>query len=247
MRVLAVLRAAAEAEGPISIKSVAQELGLAQSTVHRMFDLLVSEDFLRQDPHTRRYGIGAEYYRVATLVANSHSFGDFAGPSLEWLTEKTGETAAFALYLHGTGRMVFTAVSDSPHSLRYRLDARQRFPIVWGASGLAILAFLPEDEQAAVIAAAEPSPVTGALIDPAALRKRLRGIRKDGWAWSQSEKIPESVGIAAPVMSAGRVTGCLALTIPSFRFDASILPKYGRLVADAAEALSVRPGKESDD
>jgi len=246
-RVLALLRAAAEFEGPISIKEMALKLGLAQSTVHRMFDILVAEGFMRQDPQSRRYSIGAEFYRVATLVAASHSFGDFAGPTLAGLTVETGETAAFALYLNGTGQMVFTSVSDSPHSLRYRLDSRERMPVVWGASGLAILAFLPEEERTTIAASADPSPVTGAVLDPVALEHRLADIRDTGWAWSQGEKIPESVGIAAPVMSAGRVTGCVALTVPSVRFDPAGLVRYGELVVNAAGALSMRPGKEEND
>lgn len=246
-RVLALLRAAAEFEGPVSIKAMALKLGLAQSTVHRMFDLLVAEGFMRQDPQSRQYSIGAEFYRVATLVAASHSFGDFAGPTLAGLTADTGETAAFALYLNGTGQMVFTSVSDSPHALRYRLDSHERMPVVWGASGLAILAFLPEQERTAIAAAAGPSPVTGAAPDPEALERRLAEIRATGWAWSQGEKIPESVGIAAPVMSAGRVTGCVALTIPSVRFDPAVLARYGELVMNAAGALSMGPGKEEND
>ncbi|WP_288900282.1 IclR family transcriptional regulator [uncultured Sneathiella sp.] len=243
-RVLKLLRIAAGSEGPISIKEAADRMGVAQSTVHRMFDLLSDADFIRQDPQTRQYGIGVEFFRVAAMVTTNHSFGDFAEPVLSDLTARTQETAAFAHYVKASGEMIFATVSDSPQDLRYRLDRRKLYPITWGASGHAILAELPDEERNRIIAATSCSPVSGAVLDQAVLNARLAEARLNGWTWSQGEKIPESVGIAAPVFSAGKVTGCVALTIPSVRFDKSRLEEFGNLVKDAAAVLSVGRGEK---
>ena len=119
----------------------------------------------------------------------------------------------------------------------------------WGSTGLAILAFLPDDEQAAAFAHARPSPVNGRHLTRAAFAGRLATVRRNGFAFTEGEKLPDSVGIAVPLEAMpGNIVGSLAITIPNVRFAQSKTRGYVQLLRRAAARFSGRapedpPGK----
>jgi IclR family acetate operon transcriptional repressor len=234
-RTLAVLRVVAEAKGTVGVKEVADALQLPMSTSHRLLDLLLDAGFVQKEKVKRRYAAGAELLRLANLVAHRASPATLVQPLLDELTRATGETALFAAYLPARHSVAYVAKSDSPHSLRFRIDLYEQAPPEWGASGLAILALLPEPEQAALFARARPSPVTGRRLARAAFFERLATVRRDGFAVTEGEKLADSVGIAVPLTSAaGELAGSLALTIPKVRFVRTKTRTYVELLRSAA-------------
>ena len=78
------------------------------------------------------------------------------------------------------------------------------------------------------------------IVDPDALRRKFRLIRKNGYAMSRGERIPGAgVGIGAPVFNRyGRVIGSVVVTIPAFRWKKERLTKVVKLVRQAAEKAS---------
>lgn len=236
-RALAVLRALAEAPGPVGVKDLADTLGLPMSTSHRLLDLLSEGGFVEKKPSTRRYGPGPEFFRVANLVVRKASLPERVQPILERLRDDTGETVMFALYLPAQHAVTYAAIADSRQALRFRVDLFEQASLVWGSSGLAVLAGLPEGVQAEVIAEAGPSP-TGRIVDREALAARLAETRRNGYAVSQSDKLPNGVGIAAPLeVVPGTVAGSVVLAIPDVRFDPRLTARYGLKVRAAAASF----------
>lgn len=238
-RALSALRVLAEAPGPVGVKTLAGALDLPMSTSHRLLDLLGAEGFVERQAGTRRYVPGTELIRIAGLIAGRTSLPALVRPALERLRDETGETAIFALYLPAQGAMTYAACADSRHALRYRIDLFAQSSLVWGAAGLAILAWLPEERRAEIVAAAGPSPTTGRPVDRASLSDRLALIRARGYAVSEAEKLPDSIGIAAPLaMRPGAPAGSIVLTIPEMRFDRAMTERYGAAVRAAAAGFS---------
>jgi DNA-binding IclR family transcriptional regulator len=90
--------------------------------------------------------------------------------------------------------------------------------LYWGASGKAILAFLPENEIEQTLRRESASSVSGEK--PPSLRAmvaELREVRERGYAITEGEKLPGARGVAAPVFDAKGVFGCLCLTSPQER------------------------------
>lgn len=238
-RVLSLLRLLAESGRALGVKSVADALGLPMSTSHRLLDALVEAGFVEKDPMQRRYHVGREFFRIANLVTQTTTPAAALQPVLNGLTAQTGETAILSLYLPAQQTMTHAAKCDTPEALRYRVALHERMPLEWGATGLAILAFLPEETRAAIFARASPSPVSGDTLTREAFEARIAAVRRDGYAMSEGEKVPESVGIAVPLESApGTVFGSLALTIPQIRFDRSKIRAYADLLREAAQRFS---------
>lgn len=238
-RTLAVLTVMAEHGGAVGVTDVATALGLPMSTSHRLLDLLRQAGFVEKDEAERRYVPGLQFLRVANLVTQSTSYAKLCKPVLERLTAQTGETAVYCEYLPAERMAAYAAKSDSPHSLRYRITLFEPIPVECGASGLGILAFLPPDVRERVCAAPRPSPLTGKSASSAALARQIETTRRQGFAFSNGEKLPDSIGISVPVGTADDAPiGSLTLTIPESRFVKSRLKEYVALLTEEARLLS---------
>lgn len=238
-RTLAVLTVMAEAGGSVGVTDVASALGLPMSTSHRLLDLLRGAGFVERDATQRRYRLGLQFLRVANLVTQNTSFATLCQPALERLTAKTGETSMYCEYLPDRHMAAYAAKSDSPHSLRYRITLFEPAPVECGASGLAILSFLPSSLRSNVCATPRPSPLTGKRPSSRALADLIEATRRKGFAFSSGEKLPDSVGIAVPIrLSEERPIGSLTLTIPLTRFVRSKLKAYVALLSEEARLLS---------
>lgn len=238
-RTLAVLTIMAERGGTVGVTDIATALGLPMSTSHRLLDLLRGAGFVERDAAQRRYRLGLQFLRVANLVRQHTSFAELCQPALERITGQTGETAVFCEYLTERHMAAYAAKSDSPHTLRYRIALFEPMPVECGASGRAILAFLPAQVRDGVCAAPRPSPFSGKRATSAALAGQVEVVRRKGFALSSGEKLPDSIGIAVPVLVADeRPVGSLMLTIPKSRYVKSKLRAYVALLSKEAGALS---------
>jgi DNA-binding IclR family transcriptional regulator len=237
-RALSVLTVLAEAKDSVGVKEVAAAVQLPMSTSHRLLELLLEAGFVEKDENRRRYVIGMEFLRVANLVAQNSSYATMVQPALDRITKETGETSLYSSYLPAKHAVTYSAKSDSPNSLRFRIVLFQETPVEWGASGQAILAYLPPDVQAEIQAASNPAPTTRKRLSRAAFFERIEAVKRNGYAFSESEKLADSIGIAVPVMlDADRVGGSITLTIPKVRFVRAKLGGYVALLKKEAEAL----------
>ena len=240
-RTLSVLTVMAEAGGSVGVTDVAEALGLPMSTSHRLLDLLRGAGFVERDATERRYRLGLQFLRVASLVTQNTSFATLCQPALDRLTARTGETSMFCEYLPEDHMAAYTAKCDSPHSLRYRIALFEPAPVECGASGIAILSFLPPSLRASLVAAPRPSPLTGKRPTSKTLAELIESMRRKGYAFSSGEKLPDSVGIAVPIrLSEERPVGSLTLTIPLARYVKSKLKGYVSLLSQEARLLSGR-------
>ncbi len=238
-RTLAVLTVMAEAGGSIGVTDVAMALGLPTSTSHRLLDLLRGAGFVERDATQRRYRPGLQFLRVASLVTQNASFATLCQPALDRLAAETGETAMYCEYLPDRHMAAYAAKADSSHSLRYRIELFEPAPVECGASGVAILSFLPSSLRAGICAAPRPSPLTGKRPSSRALANLIETTRRQGFAFSSGEKLADSIGVAVPIrLSEERPIGSLALTVPLARFVKSKLKAYVALLTEEARLLS---------
>lgn len=239
-RALQLLSLMADTQGSIAVKQVAESMGLAPSTAHRLLQLLRKEGFVDGDGHGR-YAIGTEFYRVAARVHANGSPDDLALPFIQALADDLNETVLFGRYLPVQKALSFTARADGVQRLKYEIDMHAPLSLVWGASGKGILAFLPAETALDIIQSASPSPVTGAAVpEPAELDRELSKIRRRGFAVTDGEKLPNARGIAAPVYGPRGVVGCICLTSPKARMPQAETAQIGaRIMAAAAELSKV--------
>jgi DNA-binding IclR family transcriptional regulator len=237
---MAVFRAVVEAPGEVSVAELTDMVGLPRPTVYRLLDLLAKEDMLEPDPATRRWRPTAECQRLGALLTSKRDLVALAHPVLAEVVRDSEEACLLGVYLPRRREMIYAAEHTSPNPLSYRIELNSPVSVLWGASGRAILAFLPDEEVEAIIATRAPAPGSKEKPPtPAALRRELAGIRESGYAFSTGQKIVGSRGISAPILGAdGVAVGSLTLTIPQMRFREDAKRQLAEMVMSGARKLS---------
>jgi DNA-binding IclR family transcriptional regulator len=243
-RALEILNLMVEApERPWGVREIARAVGMHHSTTHHILTLLEGEGLLQQDSDSDQYTLGLALYRIAWRVTAGHPVRSVAQPLLEQLADGTGETALLGLFDAPSGRMLFAASIESSHPLRYVVETNTWLPVHAGATGLAILAYLPTEQQAGLLtrAAVGERFTRNTISDPAVLEAELAAIRARGYAITHSQRIDGAVGIAAPIFQGGsHVVGDVAITLPEQRWSPEREPELVRAVVAAASEVSYR-------
>jgi IclR family transcriptional regulator, acetate operon repressor len=113
-----------------------------------------------------------------------------------------------------------------------------------GASGKAILAFLPQTRRAAIVRQASSAHYSdGAAVDTRVLTREIEVIRQRGFATSQSERIQGAASAAAPVFDhLGMVVASVSVAGVTVRHGPKELEQFGHLAAACAGRLSADLG-----
>jgi DNA-binding IclR family transcriptional regulator len=224
----------------ISAVEVADALGCASSTAYRYLQTLVSTSFLEEAPGGG-FRLGFRVMELARLARHSYELTDLALPVMRCLAAEVGETVLLT-------RRVDDAVvcvercGGSGQLIRLSYERGSRLPINAGASALALLAWLPDDQLRELLARQPLQRFTdNTLTDVDALVRRLHKIRADGYSVSVAEVDPDAVGIAAPIFDdADSVAAALSVVAMRRRMPREQTKVVVAAVRAAAETLSAQ-------
>jgi DNA-binding IclR family transcriptional regulator len=226
----------------VGTRESARLLGISPSSAHRLLNTLADLGLLEQDASAGSFGAGLELYRLAATLLSSSNLGQAAREPMRLLARDTGE-AVFLCVRSGSRRILLDAATG-PRQLQYLLRPGEEVPLHVGSSGLAILAWLPEDEIERILGGDLPAYSPNTISQPEALRQALRTVHSQGYAVSYGHHIEDGVGISAPIFHAhGEVLGSLLLTIPEARLDQhDPVDRLGRQVREVADVISLHLG-----
>jgi IclR family acetate operon transcriptional repressor len=238
-RVAEVLLAFAGADRPLGVTDLAKATGLSKAVAYRIAQELCNSSFLWQNPETKKYQPGISAFAL-TDAANKASLFRRAGLELlADLAEHTGETATLSGRIGH--RRVYIAQVESGQLVRISVQVGSAQPLTVGASGAAILAFLPENEIEAALRIPVPAISARTVTDPVALRERLRQVATDGYARTESERVADATSFAAPVRNRfGEVMGCMSVAALSSRLTPKREEQLIREVKAATAELTSR-------
>ena len=220
------------------VRQVARELNTSPSTIYRIFQIFESRDLVTKN-EDGKYTPGLELFRICQVFSQRLSPVKIAQPHLERLAAACGETVLLAAYGARRGQMIVIDIIDAPHPLRWVVHRDQWNAIHSGATGLAILAFLPEDERQALYRKDLERFTERTIVTAAGLEAEVARIRARGYAYSRGQRSKGAVGFGAPLFdAAGEVFGDVCITIPEGRFDPAQEPKLGSLLVSAAADIS---------
>lgn len=221
-----------------SVRQVAREMDAFPSTIHRIFQLFESRNLVSRTSEGR-YSPGLELFRISQVFSRRLSPVPIARPHLERLAETCGETVLLAAFGAKRGQMMFIDMIQAPHPLRWVVELNQWMAVHSGATGLAMLAFLPEAERTALYRGQLDRFTDRTLTEPDDIERETERIREQGYACSRGQRIMGAVGLAAPIFdAAGAVFGDVCITIPEGRFDERLEPGLGRLLVSAAAEIT---------
>jgi IclR family KDG regulon transcriptional repressor len=220
------------------VSELARRLNLPRSTAHRLLNLCRTRGFVDTDGRGT-YCRGLGLYRLAGRLAFQMPLRRITLPLLTEFTLRFGETSLLTIVDRGAMKTFFAAKAEPAAPMRYVIEINKLEPLGWGATGLAILAYMSEAEIAEVIRRAEPSPADGRPLDAKKLLAALAEIRANGYAITKQQRTPEGVGIAVPFFdAANQVVGDVGVTVPTFRFRPQKKPTFVRALSAVAAKVS---------
>ena len=222
------------------VRELGRALRLSPASVYRLLTKLSKHGLIRRGSIPGLYTIGGELYRLSLKLSSGCALQRVGTRFLHELAAQTGETAVLALYDHARMERMFVAAAYSSQPLRYVVRLQEWLPVYAGSAGLAIMAFLPEEDRRGIIERTGLAPITpNTITDPVRLEGELARVRKQGYAFSRGQYALGAVGIGAPVWGAdGRVIGCVHLTTPEGRFKAGTKARYVGLVMKCAAQVT---------
>lgn len=231
------LRAATilQMEGGATVSEIAERLGVARSTAHRLLAMLVYRDFAVQD-EDRTYRAGP----VLELAAHSQSLVSrlraAALPHLRRVVDLLDETANLIVRTGDTAR--FIAGVECGQALRVGSREGMVFPAHRTTAGLLLLADLTDEELDEVYAEERYRERPAERPDLRRLREELRRLRRNGFAVNQERSERGLVAVGVPVRDRdGTALAGLSVSMPGVRYDPHRLRPLVATLDAAARAL----------
>ncbi len=230
---------AREPEATWRLSDLARETGLGKTTAHRLLAALVETGLARQTPDSRRYQVGPALARLGSRAARV-DLAELARPSLFRIARETEDTV-FLSAREGPEAVCLDR-QVGPFPIRtLTLDIGDRRPLGVGAGSLALLAFLPEAEREAAIAASGPALARYPGFGPETLRDLVAETRRRGHSFNDGRIVSGMCAIGVPVRDGkGRVVAAISVAAIRDRMAEARLPSIVALLEAEAAALSER-------
>lgn len=241
-RGLKLLERLAESEDGVVLTDLAQQLGLAPSTTHRLLNTFLQHEFVRHDPFLGKWYIGVAAFSVGNAFLHHRDFLAQSRPVMHELMEQTGETINLALF--DDERAVFVAQVESREMMRMVVKLGSRAPLHASGVGKAFLATLPDAEVSSLLHRhGLPRVTENTLATPEHLKVNLVGIREQGFSFDNEEHAIGLRCVAATIHDeSGKAVAALSLSGPKARIPDDVVAKLGQRVLDSANKITADIG-----
>ncbi len=212
-----VIEVLAAADTSLPLNAIVGKVGISTTATYRLLASLRARGLAIQDPVSKQYSLGWKMVTYGNRVLSSLPFSGSVMPWLERLRDLTGETTT--LHVPDGDHRVCVLECESKADIRRSVGVGRRVPIHKGASGRAILAFLPDQERAKILSALPESALT-------AVEPLLAGTQASRYAISHEESSRSVAALAAPVFDhSDRVVASISVSGPTFRWaNEAMLP-----------------------
>lgn len=234
-------KAFTENEYEMGISALAQRLGLAKSTVHRLATTLVEYDILEQNRETGKYRLGLALFELGTLVRRKMDVMNEAQSQIHALADQTGETVQLAILDHLS--VLYIRIRESRQAVRMSSGLGSRAPAHCTSVGKVLLAHQPGDVVQQVIDNGLRRYTPNTITEPASLLEELATVRSRGYALDDEEIEPGLRCVAAPIRDhSGRVIAAISVAAPVQRMTKKNVTATVPSVVAAADAIARRLG-----
>ncbi|MFF0751600.1 IclR family transcriptional regulator [Streptomyces sp. NPDC004267] len=240
-RAISVLEILAQ-RGEAGVSEVAAEIDVHKSTAFRLLGALEARGLVEQAGDRGKYRLGFGIVRLAGAVTGRIDITQQGRPVCERLAEEIGETVNIAVLQEHYA--VNLCQVRGPGAVAAHNWVGQLTPLHATSSGKILLAHLPAEERAALLAEAGLKKSTAhTLTSRTKLEKNLAEARERGYAWTLEELEIGLHAMAAPIRGReGTVIAALSASGPSYRFTEERLHELAPVLLKGAEEISHRMG-----
>lgn len=226
------------------VGELSEELSFSKSTVSRLIQTLVEEEFLMEDKDGPGYRLGSALLYLGGNYINDSELYNEVSPVLNKLVLETGESAHIAV--KNKKKVLYLNKQIGPYYSDIQTLTGSINPVHATSSGKALLAYSPEDVVEEIIADGLEAYTEHTITNPIQLRSELEKIRKLGYANSLEELVIGNFSISAPVFNyEGEIVCAISIVGPVSRLTKEKLARFNRLIVRSAKEASERLGYDA--
>ncbi len=230
-RAVSLVATVVKADEPMTFPELHAEGGLAKSTTSRLLAALERTELLERND-VGAYVAGPLFWLYAIRHDPWDELVRIAGPTMELIGDDTRETVN--LSVTRGDRVVQVAQVDSTYMLGTKDWTEADVPVHASALGKVMLAYGALELGSGPLEQVSPNTIT----DPAALRRELASVLRNGWASTVDELEIGLTGVAVPVYGVdGLVVAALGVSGPNTRLENRV-DEIGRKLDERAQQLS---------
>jgi DNA-binding IclR family transcriptional regulator len=243
-RALRLLEAFRAERPQLTLTELAHRAGLPTSTTYRLAQDLVSWGALERCSDGN-YRIGLRLWEVASLARRGLALRQLARPILHDLAHVTRENVQ--LGVRNGHEVLFLEKVAGMAAVPVLTRVGGRFPLVATGLGLALLAFGPQEETEAVLAAPSQRFTAHTLTEPREIRRELVRTRQRGFAVSDRQVSEETLSVAAPVLApTGNVVAAVSIVVRAGGTEPWLLGQLIQTTARTVNRALARAGWRED-
>ncbi|MBZ9537026.1 IclR family transcriptional regulator [Cytobacillus oceanisediminis] len=216
-RALTILEFIALRKEPVGVGEVAEKLGLAKSTTHRILEGLKNKQFIEQINATEKYTIGIKAIEVGMSGLTNWNIVDITGPYIRQLAYDLNETSFLAVFDQGEIVYVYKAEGNKAVTTNAQLGTRK--PIHCTALGKAFAAQLHIEEVDRILTEKGMEKYTDrTLTDKQKYLAELSLVREKGYAMDDEEVEEGLTCFAVPIFNyTGHAVAAISVAGPTER------------------------------
>lgn len=233
----AILAEVAATDEPLGVREVGRRLNMTKTMAHRLMVALDRSGLLAAEPVTQKYSLGPAVLTLASAFARRNDLLAIAVPHMQHLRELFDETVSLNVIV-GDERLTLSQV-ESFNELRYTSRGGTRHPLHAGAAGHCLIAFSEaalRDELVARIPLR--AYTTATLRDRSELQRKLEAVARKGYATTRGERVPGTVGIAAPIFGTRWGVAALSISGPDERLPPVMVRRIAPVLCSVAEEVT---------
>lgn len=200
--------------GGAGIRELSRSLAQPRSSVYRSLNSLEAHGIVRRSAEGA-YKLGPRLLALAAQVvvepAEQHLV-EFGQPCLNRVSVVTGEASKLSVLTGDRALVIAVAQGGGSIGVAVRVLAGTSYPIHAGAASKLLLAYLPPEEQEALLTQPLHRLTRSTVTDRQALSAELAAIRARGYAADRGEFAASVHALATPVHDhSGRVVAALSI------------------------------------
>lgn len=225
----------------LGVTAIANRVGLHKSTCFGLLHTLQQLGYIQRNPETGLYSLGVKMFQLGQDYIIGLDLRTCARPLLVQIVEKFQGTAHLVV-VEGR-RAVYIDKVEPTQAMAISSRIGQEAPLHCSGVGKVMLAFMSEEECAAVINAGLRQYTEKTITGKTLLLEELCKIRQQGFGTDNEELEMGLRCVAAPIFNARKqAIAAVSISGPSSRLDFARLDEFSAMVKSCTEEVSRQLG-----
>ncbi|GAA5104480.1 glyoxylate bypass operon transcriptional repressor IclR [Orbus sasakiae] len=239
-RGLIVLEKISENKGGVALTDLALQVGLPNSTLHRLLITLQQQGFVTQKGDLGHWYIDAKAFTVGSAFFSSRDLVSSVYPILSKLMAQVGETVNLLVFEQSSLNAVIISQVQCTELMRMVAPIGSSLPLHASGGGKALLATFTDDDVKSIIKSKGLKKYTDyTIITQQGLLDELSKIRQQGYSADLEEQVLGLHCVSAAFYDEnGRAIGAISISGPKIRIGLDRITFLGAKVMEAADDIT---------